>query len=113
MPLLRSVAWANAPISAHHYRAARNDWRNRNCGKAGLNSRKPAEFRYLQSEGDNGAQADHDRDVQILNLLALTRAERVDGQSHNSRATCARQSSKKDSAERISPSALFFNLSRL
>jgi hypothetical protein len=33
--------------------------------KAGSNSRKPAEFRYLQSEGDNGAQADHDGEVQI------------------------------------------------
>jgi hypothetical protein len=34
-------------------------------GKAGLNSRKAAEFRYLLSEGDNGAQADHDPEVQI------------------------------------------------
>jgi hypothetical protein len=34
-------------------------------GKAGSNSRKPAEFRYLQSEGDNEAQADHDGEVQI------------------------------------------------
>jgi hypothetical protein len=34
-------------------------------GKARSNSRKAAEFRYLQSEGDNGAQADHDGEVQI------------------------------------------------
>jgi hypothetical protein len=34
-------------------------------GKAGLNSRKAAEFRYVLSEGDNGAQADHDGEVQI------------------------------------------------
>ena len=34
-------------------------------GKAGLNSRKAAEFRYLLSESDNGAQADHDGEAQI------------------------------------------------
>jgi hypothetical protein len=34
-------------------------------GKAGLNSRKAAEFRYLLPERDNGAQADHDAEVQI------------------------------------------------
>jgi hypothetical protein len=34
-------------------------------GKAGLNSRKAAEFRYLLSEGDNGAQANHDPEVEI------------------------------------------------
>ena len=34
-------------------------------GKAGSNSRKATEFRYLLSEGDNGAQADHDGEVEI------------------------------------------------
>jgi hypothetical protein len=34
-------------------------------GKAGLNSRKAAEFRCLLSAGDNGAQADHDGEVEI------------------------------------------------
>jgi hypothetical protein len=34
-------------------------------GKAGLNSRKAAEFRYLLSESGNGAQAEHDREVKI------------------------------------------------
>jgi hypothetical protein len=34
-------------------------------GKAGLNSRKAAEFHYLLSQGENGAQADHDAEVQI------------------------------------------------
>jgi hypothetical protein len=34
-------------------------------GKAGLNFRKAAEFRYLLSEGDNGAQADHSGEVQF------------------------------------------------
>jgi hypothetical protein len=32
-------------------------------GKAGSNSRKAAEFRYLLSEGANGARADHDGEV--------------------------------------------------
>jgi integrase len=36
-----------------------------NKGKAGLNSRKAAEFRYLLSEGDNSAQADQGREVEI------------------------------------------------
>jgi hypothetical protein len=34
-------------------------------GKAGSNSRKAAEFRYLLPEGDNGAQADHDAEAEI------------------------------------------------
>ena len=34
-------------------------------GKAGLNSRKAAEFRCLLSEGANGEQADHDGEVEI------------------------------------------------
>ncbi|HKR31588.1 MAG TPA: hypothetical protein VJT08_13985 [Terriglobales bacterium] len=34
-------------------------------GQAGVNGRKAAEFRYLLSEGDNGAQADQDPEVQI------------------------------------------------
>jgi hypothetical protein len=34
-------------------------------GKAGLNSRKAAEFRYLLSHDDNGAQVDYDGEVEI------------------------------------------------
>ena len=34
-------------------------------GKAGSNSRKAAEFRYVLSEGDNGRQADHSEEMQI------------------------------------------------
>jgi hypothetical protein len=34
-------------------------------GKAGLNSRKAAEFRCLLSAGDNGGQADNDGEVEI------------------------------------------------
>ena len=33
--------------------------------RSGLDSRKATEFRYLQSEGDNVAQTDHDGEVQI------------------------------------------------
>ena len=68
MPVLRSVAQGLTHQSAHTITAelvtigaveiVAKD-------KTSSNSRKPAEFCYLQSEGDNEAQADQDGEVHI------------------------------------------------